>query len=153
VKISTDQRDHTEARIRAATDRLLRGDLTPGGKCDIRTLATEAGVTRSSLYTTYAHLKAEFEQRRQRLRSRGVEVDPRQAQIARLTTEISALRRRLIDRETANAVLADFRTTALSRLAAQHDEILHLRTQIARYDNVRPLHSVPPSTRRHDGAN
>jgi hypothetical protein len=39
MRISADQRQQNEARIRAAIDRLLAGDIPPGGKCDIKTLA------------------------------------------------------------------------------------------------------------------
>ena len=37
MRISTEQRHQNEARIRTAIDRLLAGDLPPGGKCDVRT--------------------------------------------------------------------------------------------------------------------
>ncbi len=33
----------------------------PGGRCDIKTVAAKAGITRNGPDTTYAHLKDEFE--------------------------------------------------------------------------------------------
>jgi hypothetical protein len=50
------------------------------------------------------------------------------------------LRERLTDRDTTIAALAVFRTTAVSQLAAQHEEILQLRRQLANRGNVRLLH-------------
>ncbi|GAA3839645.1 hypothetical protein GCM10022403_084900 [Streptomyces coacervatus] len=49
-RISVDTRAHNEEAIRAAMDRLLRGDLPPGGKCDLRTVASEAGMPRTAFY-------------------------------------------------------------------------------------------------------
>ena len=65
MRISTEQRQQNEARIRTAIDRLLAGDILPGGKCDIKTLAREAAVDRAAFYGTrpYAHLREEFETR------------------------------------------------------------------------------------------
>jgi hypothetical protein len=42
MSLTSQQRQQTEARIRAATDQLLRGDLPPAGRCDIKTLARAA---------------------------------------------------------------------------------------------------------------
>lgn len=84
MRITEQQRQQTEDRIRAAADRLLNGQLPSGGKCDVKTLASEAGVTRAALYTTYLHLKEDFERRRDRLRDAGTIPDPREAQIGRL---------------------------------------------------------------------
>ena len=72
-----------ENRIRAAMDRLLRGEIPPGGNCDIKTLAREAGVDRTAFYGTrpYAHLRAEFENRLQHLQQAGETPDPKAAQI------------------------------------------------------------------------
>ena len=69
MRITADQRAVNENRIRAAIDRLLRGDIPPGGRCDVKTLAREAGVDRTAFYGSrpYAHLRAEFEQRLQAL--------------------------------------------------------------------------------------
>jgi hypothetical protein len=43
MRISTAQRIENENRIRTAMDRLQRGEIPPGGKCDVKTLAREAG--------------------------------------------------------------------------------------------------------------
>jgi hypothetical protein len=45
VRISAAQRIQNENRIRAAMDRLLRGEIPPGGSCDITTLARVALLT------------------------------------------------------------------------------------------------------------
>nr|WTA00802.1 hypothetical protein OH820_33805 [Streptomyces sp. NBC_00857] len=37
MRISAAQRTENENRIRAAMDRLLRGEIPPGGRCDIKT--------------------------------------------------------------------------------------------------------------------
>ena len=52
MRISAQQRQQNETRIRAAMDRLLRGEIPPGGKCDITTLAQQAGVDRTAFYGT-----------------------------------------------------------------------------------------------------
>ena len=65
MRLSRQQLADNEAKIRAAMTRLLNGDIPPGGKCDIKTLAGEAGVDRTAFYGSrpYAHLRTEFEQR------------------------------------------------------------------------------------------
>lgn len=141
MRISAEQRQQNETRIRAAIDRLLRGDIPPGGKCDIKTLALEATVDRAAFYGSrpYAHLRKEFENRLQARQQAGDVPDRRDAQIARLKDEISALRQRLADRDTTITTLRGFRDQALARLAAQHDEITRLRTQNKRAATVRLL--------------
>lgn len=57
MKITPQQRQQNEDRIRAAMDRILHGDYAEGGKCDVKTLARESGVSRAAIYSTYAHLK------------------------------------------------------------------------------------------------
>jgi hypothetical protein len=52
MRISATQRTESENRIRAAMDRLLRGEIPPGGKSDIKALANEAGVDRTAFYGT-----------------------------------------------------------------------------------------------------
>ncbi|TYR64288.1 MULTISPECIES: hypothetical protein [Streptomyces] len=64
MAMSLQQRDQIERRIRAAVDRLLAGQIPPGGACGVNTLAREAGISRASLYRTWGHLKDEFEKRR-----------------------------------------------------------------------------------------
>lgn len=48
MTISAEQRQQTEASIRAATDRLLRGQIPTGGGCDAKTLAKDALLTEQS---------------------------------------------------------------------------------------------------------
>ncbi|MEV6719307.1 hypothetical protein AB0M94_00125 [Streptomyces xanthochromogenes] len=129
MRISAAQRTENENRIRAAMDRLLRGELPPGGKCGIKTLAREAGVDRNAFYGTrpYAHLRAEFERRLQSLQQAGEIPDPREAQITRLKTEVAKLKERLTQSEQSVSELTDFRAEALARLAAQHEEFVRLR--------------------------
>jgi DNA-binding transcriptional ArsR family regulator len=139
----TDQaRAQKEAAIRAAMDRLLSGEIPAGGKCDVKTLAVASGVTRAALYSTYRHLKEEFEQRRGELRDAGIIADPRDAQIERLKDQVRHLTERLVATQQDNDELIAFRTLALSRLAAQHEEILRLRAA-ASVGNLRGLASVP----------
>jgi len=92
-------------------------------------LATEAAVDLAAFYGTrpYAHLRLEFERRLNALRDAGEIPDPREAQIARLKAEDTKLRARLAQAEQTVEELTDFREQALARLAAQHEEIVHLR--------------------------
>jgi len=141
MRITAEQRAANENRIRAAIDRLLRGDIPPGGRCDIKTLAREAGVDRTAFYGSrpYAHLRAEFEQRLQALQQAGERPDPRNAQIIRLKDEIAALKERLAQSASAISELTGFRAQALARLAAQHDEITRLRGTLSSHNNIRSL--------------
>ena len=124
--ITAAQRAANENRIRAAMDRLLRGEIPPGGNCDIKTLA---GVDRTAFYGNrpYAHLRTEFEDRLQRVQQDGQIPDPRVAQITRLKGDIDKLKNRLSQADQKIAELADFRAQPLSRLAAQHEEVVRLR--------------------------
>jgi hypothetical protein len=130
MRITAAQRTANENRIRAAMDRLLRGEIPPGGRCDVRTLAVETGVDRTAFYGNrpYAHLRAEFERRLRTLQQAGEQPDPRDAQITRLKNEITALKYRLTKATSTIAELSEFQTQALARLTAQHDEISRLRT-------------------------
>ena len=147
MRISAQQRSQNETRIRATMDRLLDGQIPPGGRCDIKTLAREASVDRTAFYGTrpYAHLRDEFEQRLQALHTTGEIPDPRDAQIARLKNEIDALKQRIARRDTTIAELADIKTEALSRLAAQHDEISRLRRDADATSAVRRLPTRAPA--------
>jgi hypothetical protein len=133
MRITAAQRIQNENRIRAAMDRLLRGEIPPGGSCDITTLAHEAAVDRTAFYGNrpYAHLRAEFERRVQTLRQAGKTPDPRDAEITRLKDEITALKKRLAQSAETIEEVTDFRTQALARLVAQHDEIIRLRQNSA----------------------
>jgi chromosome segregation ATPase len=147
MRISAAQRSQTENRIRAAMDRLLRGEVPPGGSCDVKTLAREASVDRTAFYGNrpYAHLRNEFEHRLQQLQHAGETPDPKAAQIERLKADVGKLRNTLAQANSAISEMAEFRTQALARLAAQHDEILRLRAAAAAPKaNVARL----PATRR-----
>ncbi|MGH9307703.1 MAG: hypothetical protein ACRD0I_12590 [Acidimicrobiales bacterium] len=142
MRISAAQRRHNEARIRAAMDRLLAGQIPPGGNCDIKTLAREANVDRTAFYGTrpYAHLREQFEQRLQARRAAGDVLDARDTQIARLKQQIDILTERITSRDQQITDLTDAKAEALSRLAAQHDEITHLRRQA---DARSTVHRLP----------
>lgn len=146
MRISAAQRVHNENRIRAAMDRLLRGEIPPGGGCDVKTLAAQAGVDRTAFYgkRPYAHLRAEFEHRLQQLQDAGQTPDPKTAQIERLKADADKLNDRLAQANSTIEQLSEFRTQALARLAAQHDEILRLRAATTRNPNVTHL----PTTRQ-----
>lgn len=162
ARISDETRTRNEQAIRAAMDRLLRGELPPGGKADLKTLAAEAGVTRTGFYpkknrdgTTrpgpYQHLAEEFEQRLKTLRESGAVPDLRVAQIERLKVEVAELKARVAKRDETITGLKEFQQTALSRLAAQYEEIRRLRAQAAAGDAVitlpRTRTSGPTGTR------
>jgi hypothetical protein len=148
MRLSAQQRQDNETRIRAAMDRLLRGQIPPGGKCDLKTLAREANVDRTAFYGTrpYSHLRQEFEARLDAIRRTGDLPDPRDAQIHRLKDEIATLRERTGRRDTTILELTDFRTEALSRLAAQHEEITRLRRHTEEAAKVRRLPSRTSGT-------
>ncbi|MEN8649465.1 hypothetical protein ABCR94_02120 [Streptomyces sp. 21So2-11] len=157
ARLTSDAREHNEQAVRAAMDRLLAGDLPSGGKCDLKTLAAQAGVSRTAFYpkknrdgTTrpgpYQHLAEEFERRLTTLQDAGQITDPRAAQIERLKTQVAELKERLARRDEALTELTEFKTLAVSRLAAQHQEIERLREQAAGAGNVRRLPAARSST-------
>ncbi|MFD4609957.1 hypothetical protein ACFWOT_18025 [Streptomyces sp. NPDC058440] len=84
------------------------------------------------------HLAEEFEKRLAALQAAGEVVDPRAAQTERLKAEVAQLKERLAARDVAVAALEAFRVQAVSRIAAQHDEIARLRKEPAA-TNVRQL--------------
>jgi hypothetical protein len=141
MRTTAEQRRQAEQRIRAAADALLRGDIPPDGKCDISTLARVSGISRAALYRTYPHLKEEFERRLAAFRAGGTAPDPRDAQVTRLKASNDELRQKLADRDAAIRDLEQFKALAVSRLAAQHDEISRLRRRAipATAGNVRNL--------------
>ncbi|MFJ6047640.1 hypothetical protein [Streptomyces sp. NPDC092307] len=150
ARLTSDERERNEEAVRAAMDRLLSGDLPPGGKCDLKTLAAAAGVSRTAFYpkrnrdgTTrpgpYQHLAEEFERRLKALQEAGQIVDPRVAQIEWLKAQVAELKERLAKRDEALAELTAFKALAVSRLTAQHEEIERLREQAAAAGNVRRL--------------
>lgn len=136
-----DRHGDTEARIRAAIERLLSPESPDGLSCDVKSLCALAGVPRATFYRTYPHLKAEFDQRRDTAQATGQQPDPRLARIEKLKTEVATLRARLAERDRDIAEQRDLRLTALSRLAAQHEEITALRTalDVDRHATIRRL--------------
>ncbi len=127
MPVPDDKRQQAEHRIRAAAAALLAGDIPDGGRCDITTLARQAGVSRATLYRSYPHLKQQFEHDMAAKVTCGGHPDPRDAQITRLKAELSALKARCAGQDQAITALEDLRTLTLSRLTAQHDEIQRLR--------------------------
>ncbi|MDX3229156.1 hypothetical protein [Streptomyces sp. ME19-01-6] len=111
MTISQAQRTENENRIRAAMDRLLRGEIPPGGKCDVKTPAREAAVDRTAFYGTraYAHLRAEFERHLQALQQGGDVPDLREAQITRLKARNAKPNERLAQSERTIDELTGFR--------------------------------------------
>jgi hypothetical protein len=141
VRITAAQRIQNESRIRAAMDRLLRGEIPLGGNCDVKTLARAAGVDRAAFYgdRPYAHLRTEFEQRLQQSQRERHTPDPKAAPIERLRAEVDKLKISLAQANTTIEQLTDFRTQALARLAAQHEEIVRLRTAADPKTNIAHL--------------
>jgi len=133
-----------EARIRNAMRQLLADPVPDGLKCDVKSLCALAGVPRATLYRTYPHLKAEFDRQRTAAQQAGQQPDPRLAQIERLKAEVATLRERLSRKNTELDALKEFQATALSHLAAQHDEITTLRRQL----DATPAASVRALPRR-----
>jgi hypothetical protein len=144
MRISAAQRAENENRIRAAMDRLLRGEIPPGGKYDVKTLAGEAGVDRTAFYGSrpYARLREEFEAKLAAAGQDGDTPDPRDAQISRLKAQAATLTERLARQDAVIAGLTDFKAQALSRIAAQHDEITRLRREVQQAARVRRLPSA-----------
>ena len=144
MRLSRQQLADNEAKIRAAMTRLLNGGIPPGGKCDIKTLALEAGVDRTAFYGSrpYAHLRAEFEQRLKALHNAGEQPDPRDAQVVRLKDEVARLKERAAQANATITELAGFRDQALARLAAQHHEITRLRQEAHQAASVRRLPTI-----------
>ena len=99
------RRREAEQRIRSAAAALLSGDIPPGGRCDITTLAQQAGVSRTTLYRSYWHLKEQFQQDIAALEAAGSRADPRDAQIARLKAGNAAMKNRLATQDEAVAAL------------------------------------------------
>jgi predicted RNase H-like nuclease (RuvC/YqgF family) len=127
-------------------DQLLRGDIPPGGRCDVKTLAAASGIDRTAFYGNrpYTHLREEFETKVEQRRQVGDACDPRDAQIRRLKQEIQALKERVGKHDQTIEELTDFKTQALARLAAQHDEITRLRATLDRTHTIRQLHPQNP---------
>ncbi len=129
MRLTPGQRLLNEQKIRTAADQLISGDIPPGGRCDIKTLARLAGVDRAAFYGSrpYTALREDFERRLQQMRTAGEHPDPRDAQIARLTQQITTFTQRVTGQDATIADLTSFKTVALSRITAQHNEITRLR--------------------------
>jgi phage shock protein A len=149
-RISGEARDRNEKAVRAAMEALLAGQIPPGGKADLKTLAAQAGITRTGFYPKknrdgterpgpYQHLAEEFERRLKALQDQGEVVDARAGQIARLKDENAALKERIAERDTKIEELTAFKKQAISRLAAQHAEIERLRAASDQLGKVRAL--------------
>jgi hypothetical protein len=157
ARLDRQERERNEAAIRNAMDRLLQGQIPPEGRCDLKTLATEAGVTRTGFYPKgdrpgpYQHLAEEFERRRNAQLQAGHNPDPRAGEIDRLKQNNAHLKDRLTQRDTTIEELTAFKATAISRLAAQHEEIEYLRRTTgppgARIHSL-PVHDNPTSSRK-----
>ena len=145
MRLTGEHRQRNESRIRAVMDQLLNGEIPPDGKCDIKTLAREAGVDRTAFYGArpYNHLREEFETRLATYQQTGDHPDRRDAQIIRLKTEVAALNARLARRDQTITDLSAFKTEAVARLAAQHEEIHRLRRQA---DQAARVHRLPVRT-------
>lgn len=94
----------------------------------------------------YAHLREEFEHRLTSLQQADETPDPRDAQIARLKGEITTLKERITRSQSTVEELTDFRARALDRLAAQHEEIVHLRETAAAAGHVTRLPTARSAT-------
>jgi Phage integrase family len=132
VRISAAQRIQNENRIRAAMDRLLRGEIPPDGNCDVKTLARAAGVDRAAFYgdRPYTHLRIEFEQRLRQSQRDGHTPDPKAAQIERLRADIDKLKNP-------------------SRAGKHHDRSTHRLPHPGTGTAGRPTRRDPASTRCH----
>ncbi|MFI1940851.1 hypothetical protein ACH44C_27345 [Streptomyces purpureus] len=150
ARISDETRRNNERAIRQVMEQLLAGAVPPGGKCDIKTLATQAGVARTGFYPKrnrdgsprpgpYQHLAEEFERRLAALREAGATPDPRAAQVERLKGQVAGLKDRLAERQEQLAELGEFKQRALSQIAAQQMEIQRLREALAAPSNLRAL--------------
>jgi hypothetical protein len=135
--MASDRQADAEARIRTAITQLLTGPMPDDLKCDVKSLCVLAGVPRATLYRTYPHLKVEFDRQRDAAQDNGQQPDPRLARLDRCKTEIINLRARLADQDREISELKRFRDTAVSRLAAQHDEITALRAQLRAADHAK----------------
>ncbi|MFI6567168.1 hypothetical protein [Streptomyces sp. NPDC050534] len=86
-RLNAQDKESNEAALWAAMERILRGDLPPGAKADLQSLAEFAGVTRTGFYPkrnrdgtsrpgAYQHLAEEFTARVQALQDAGEIIDP-----------------------------------------------------------------------------
>lgn len=132
-------RSQVENRIRAAIQTLLADEIPIGMNRDITSLCALAGVPRATMYRTYPHLKAIFEEQRSHLQdatpATNTGADTRQ----KISPENDRLQLKLAAMTDKIHQLEYFKSTALSRLAAQHEEILRLRSHHTKDDNVQSI--------------
>ncbi|MCH0542026.1 hypothetical protein I3F58_21180 [Streptomyces sp. MUM 203J] len=133
MALSHQQRDQTERRVRAAIDRLPAGQLPPGGACDVKTLASEAGISRASRFRTWGHLKDEFEKRRAAAWADGQQPDPREARISRLRDLDQRSTGRLARPHIEFNQLKEHHHLLLSVLTAKDDELQRLRRELSTF--------------------
>ena len=93
-----------------------------------------AVLPKKSALTDYSYRLAHDHQQQA-----GQTPDPKAAQIDRMKTDISKLKDRLAQADQKITDLAGFRSQALARLAAQHEEIIRLREHASRTSRVTRL--------------
>lgn len=130
-------RSQIEDRIRAAIQKLLADEIPIGMNRDITSLCALAGVPRATMYRTYPHLKAIFEEQRSHQQDTATNTDAGTHQ--KIPSEKDRLQLKLTAMTTKVHELEHFKSTALSRLAAQHEEILRLRSHHTTDDNVQSI--------------
>jgi len=142
ARLNSETLDQNRQNIRAAMEQLLNGDIPAGGKCDLKTLAAMAGVVRTGFYPKatrpgpYQHLAEEFQRRLEQLQRTGTVPDPRAAQVDRLKHHNEKQAEHIAANSATIAEMTAFKTLAISRLAAQHDEIERLRASATRPNNL-----------------
>ncbi|WP_395296775.1 hypothetical protein ACF9IK_27485 [Kitasatospora hibisci] len=137
--MTSDRVAKAEKALREAMDRLLAGDVPDGLKCDVKSLALLSGVPRPTLYRTYPHVKEEFEQRLARTRETTGEPDPREARIERLKAEQIRLKTQNSSLRQQVAEHAEFKTAALSQIAALYDALQQHRADASTVPLLRPV--------------
>lgn len=132
-------RSQVEDRIRAAIHTLLSDEIPTGMNRDITSLCALAGVPRATMYRTYPHLKAIFEEQRSHLQDRVHSTNTDGETHRKMRAEKDRLQLNLAKMTNKVQELEQFKSTALSRLAAQHEEILRLRSHQTKAINVQSI--------------
>lgn len=132
-------RSQIEQRILAAIQTLLADEIPNGMNRDITSLCALAGVPRATMYRTYPHLKAIFEEQRSHLQDATPTTNTSADTRRKIRLENDRLQLKLAAMTNKVHELEYFKSTALSRLAAQHEEILRLRSHHAKNDNVQSI--------------
>jgi hypothetical protein len=147
ARLNSEALDQNRQNIRTAMEQLLSGEIPADGKCDLKTLAIMAGVVRTGFYPKatrpgpYQHLAEEFQRRLELLQRTGAIPDPRAAQVDRLKHHNEKQAKHIAASNVTITEMTAFKTMAISRLAAQHDEIERLRASATRPTNLRRLPS------------